>query len=104
MVLLASKDTTMAKLNDTQSILLSSAAQREGGSLYPLPKTITAGFRVTKAVASLITTGFVEERETSDATCAYRTDGDISVGVFVTAAGLAAIGVPAPDYQPVRLV
>jgi hypothetical protein len=30
----------MIKLNDLQSILLATAAQREGGSLYPIPETV----------------------------------------------------------------
>jgi hypothetical protein len=45
----------MSKLNDTQLILLSTAAQREGGSLLPLPETLVkAGDRATKAIAALI--------------------------------------------------
>ena len=85
----------MPKLNDTQSILLSSAAQRDSGSIYPLAKTITTGARVSAAVAALLNAGFAEERETADMTLAYRRDGDLSFGVFATSGGLAAIGIKA---------
>jgi hypothetical protein len=84
----------MAKLSDTQVILLSTAAQRDSGSLYPLPdKFADAGPRVTKALAGLTSAGFAEERETNDLTIVSRTDGDVIYGLFVTAAGLAAIGI-----------
>ncbi len=68
----------MPKLNDTQTILLSTASRRDDLAFYPL-EGVTAGARVTKAVASLIKAGFVEQRG-EDA-------------VFATIAGLAAIGV-----------
>lgn len=81
----------MPKLNDTQLILLSTAAQRDGGSLLPLPETLAdAGDRATKAIAALIKRALVEERETSDAATVNRTDGDIRYGVFITEAGIAA--------------
>ncbi|WP_326525546.1 DUF3489 domain-containing protein [Sphingomonas sp.] len=83
----------MPKLNDTQTILLSSASQREDGSIYPLPRTMSTGPRVTKALAGLIKAGFAEERATRDVTLACRREGDDAIGTFVTAAGLAAIGV-----------
>ena len=83
----------MTKLTDTQSILLSTASQREGGSLYPLPTTLTAPKPVIhKSIAALITRALAEERETADAASAHRTDGDLRYGLFITAAGMAAIG------------
>jgi hypothetical protein len=83
----------MAQLSDTQRVLLSSASQRANGSLLPLPTSVTRGGGVTKAIAALVRRGFAEERETSDVTIAYRQDGDVSHGVFITQAGYAAIGV-----------
>ncbi|WCT74542.1 hypothetical protein PQ455_04740 [Sphingomonas naphthae] len=68
----------MAKLTDTQTILLSTAAQRADRNLHPLPASITNRSRVTMAIASLVRAGLVEERET---------------GTFATDACLAAIGV-----------
>jgi len=92
------------KLGDTHMILLSTASQRENGSLLPLPSGMT-GARVTKALAALAKNGLAEERETGEAEAISRTDGDLRFGVFITAAGLAAIGVEpagagARDAQP----
>ena len=104
----------MPKLTDTQSILLSNAAQRAQHSLYPLPDThANGGVRVTKAIDALIKAGFAEERETISAEATSRSDGDVRHGVFATPAGLSAIGVepeqpsapapePAPPAPPVR--
>ena len=89
----------MTKLNDIQLILLSAAAQRDDGSLLPLPETLAdAGDRVTKAIAAVIKRRLVEERETTDTASIYRIDGDIRFGVFVTEAGIAVINcVQAPE-------
>ena len=87
----------MTKLNDLQSILLASAAQRDSGNLFPVPDSVAgAGVRLTKAVSGLIKAGFVEERATSDSAAICRTDGDLSFGVLITSAGCAAIGVAVP--------
>ena len=84
----------MAKLNDTQTILLSAASQRENGSVFPLPdRFANTSVRLTKALGGLTEAALAKERETDDAACTYRTDGDISFGLFVTAAGLTAIGI-----------
>jgi hypothetical protein len=108
----------MPKLTDTQSILLSHAAQRRDLSLYPLPDShVRSGARITKAIAQLLDAAYLEERDTNSAEQVSRTDGDLRFGMFVTAAGLAAIGVepesgvgmpnseeqfvkPAPSDQP----
>lgn len=82
----------MPKLNDTQLILLTAAAGRPSGSLMPLPDSIAdAGDRATRAVTALVKRGLVEERETNDAACVHRDDGDIRYGVFITEAGLGVI-------------
>ena len=81
-------------LTDTQTVLLSHAAQRGSGSLYPLPATITApACGVAKSVASLIRRGLAAEHETDDAMSVARSDGDLRYGMFITVAGKAAIGV-----------
>jgi hypothetical protein len=86
--------THMPKLNDTQTILLSSASQRDDGSLYPLPEKFDrAGARVVKAVTGLVDTALLEERETIVAGAVHRSDGDRRYGLYITPAGLAAIGV-----------
>lgn len=92
----------MSKLNDTQLILLSTAAQRDTASLYPLPTTVTVGSSsIPRAIAALVKLGLVEERETNDNTAAHRVDGDIRYGIFVTEVGLAAIDAgPTADDEP----
>jgi hypothetical protein len=83
----------MPKLTDTQAILLSTAAQRESGSVYPLSDKLTGGASVTKAVAGLLRSGLAEERETIAEDEVYRTEDDTRIGLYVTAAGLQAIGI-----------
>jgi hypothetical protein len=86
----------MPRLSDAQSILLAYAAQRDGGSLLPLPGTLAGKAACAqKSIAALVKRGLAEERETNDVAAACRVDGDLSYGVFVTAAGLAGIGIEA---------
>ena len=88
----------MPKLTDTQSILLSHAAQRRDLSLYPLPDShARSGARITKAIAQLLNAAYVEERDANATEQVSRTDGDLRFGMFVTAAGLATIGVEPDD-------
>lgn len=80
-------------LSDTQSILLTTAARRERGSLLPLPETITApAGGIAKSLASLLNRGLAEERAVEDAALAHRSDHDVRYGLFLTPAGEAAIG------------
>ena len=83
----------MSSLTDTQSILLSTASQRESGSLYHLPATLRPGGGTARSIATLATAGYAEEREVTDATAVHRTDADLRFGLFITAAGLKAIGI-----------
>jgi len=92
------KTSIMTSLSDTQRVLLSGAAQRNNGSLLPLPASLRPGGGVTKAIGALLTRRFAEERETNDAAAVRRTEGDTRFGIFVTDAGTAAIGIePASD-------
>ena len=46
------------------------------------------------------TAALISERETNDAAAVYRTDGDLRFGIFITPAGLQAIGIePATEEQ-----
>ena len=83
----------MSKLSDTQCVLLSSASQRANGSILPLPNTLSGNGGTTKAVNALLTRGYAEERETGDGGAVHRIDGDVRWGLFITAAGAAAIGI-----------
>lgn len=87
----------MTSLSDTQRVLLSGAAQRDNGSLLPLPASLRAGGGVAKAIGALLIRGFAEERETHDVAAVRRTGGDIRYGIFVTVAGAAAIGIEAAN-------
>ena len=88
----------MTKLTDLESILLSTAAQRDTGSLLPAPETVRgAGARLNKAIAGLLKRGLAEERETSDKLATQRVDGDVAYGLYITDAGNAAIGITDGD-------
>jgi hypothetical protein len=91
------RETTMPKLNDTQCLLLSAASQRSTGSLLPLPSSLAEGSRAAKAISALLAAALIEECETSTAADLHRTDGDLSFGLYVTPAGLAAIGIECGD-------
>lgn len=87
-------------LTDTQAILLSSAAKRETGSIFPLPATITASpGPIAKSLASLAKRCFAEEHETNTPEQVSRVDGTTRYGMFITAAGRTAIGVEDEQAQ-----
>lgn len=87
----------MTNLSDLQTMLLSAASCRETGSLLPPPEnSSSAGARVTRAIAALVKRGLAEERGTDDAAALMHSEGDRPTGVFITAAGAAAIAVGEP--------
>src|SRR4051812_42277950 len=80
------------KLNDVQLVLLSSASQRDGG-LAVLPENVAAA-AVKKAVLKLIGLAFLKEvRGKHDQPLWWTDDEGKSVGLKITKAGAAAIGV-----------
>ncbi len=92
----------MTKLSDTQSIILSAAAQRADGNLLPLPGSLRGG-AATKVVGALLTRGLIREQITDSprkADAAMNTiwrnlpepDGR-GVLLFITASGADAIGI-----------
>jgi hypothetical protein len=91
------KDNPMTKtirLNDLQLMLLSGAAARDSGSLIPLPATYTQdSSAIAKAVAALLRRGLVEELPVTDRSLAWREHDQNMIGLFITNAGRAAIGV-----------
>jgi hypothetical protein len=97
------KDDPMTKLSDTQSIILSAAAQRADGNLLPLPGSLRGGAAI-KVVGALLTRGLAREdvtdlqtRADSALNTVWRNEDDgRAVLLRVTPAGLAAIGVE-PD-------
>ena len=99
---LATKDDPMTKLSDTQSIILSAAAQRTDGNVLPLPGSLRGG-AATKVVAALLARGLIREQiidSSRKADAAMNTvwrnldepDGR-GVLLYITAAGAEAIGV-----------
>lgn len=98
----------MPKLSDTQSIILSAAAQRADGNLLPLPGSLRGG-AATKVVAALLARGLIREHiidSPRKADTAMNTiwrnlpepDGR-GVLLFLTAAGAEAIGIE-PEAVP----
>ena len=90
----------MAKLSDTQVIILSAAAQRADGNLLPLPGTLRGG-AATKVVGALLARGLAREdvidgqtRADSALNTIWRNEDDgRAVLLRITAAGLEAIGI-----------
>ncbi|MBB5716620.1 DUF3489 domain-containing protein [Sphingomonas aerophila] len=89
----------MIKLTDTQAILLAAASQRPDGSLVPIHASIKPGGGAAKAIANLLRDKLAEERETTNEVAVRRVDGDIRYGVFITDAGLTAIGITGDGDQ-----
>jgi hypothetical protein len=107
--ILATKDDPMTKLSDTQAIILSAAAQRDGGNLLPLPGSLRGGAAV-KVVGALLARGLARE-EVIDRTIpadsalntVWRNEADgRAVLLKITPEGLAAIGVE-PAAAPAAL-
>lgn len=89
------------KLNDTQLILLTTASQRDNGSLMPLPDTLAdAADRASKAIAVLVKKVLAEEGPVSEPTFAWREEDGKLIGVRITDAGRDAIGVGDSDADP----
>jgi hypothetical protein len=82
----------MTKLTDTQAILLSNAAQREDGSVLPLPSSLVAGPQIDKAIAALLRRDLISIRLALQSESEGE-DRPTPPDYVVTAAGLAAIGV-----------
>ena len=98
----------MTKLSDTQSIILSAAAQRADGNVLPLPGSLRGG-AATKVVGALLARGLIREHVVDSprkADAAMNTiwrnlpepDGR-GVLLFITAAGAEAIGIE-PEAVP----
>jgi Protein of unknown function (DUF3489) len=84
-----------AKLNDTQLVILSAAAQRDDHSLLPLPQSLTVkGDALNKVVDTLRKRKLAEERRTMNGAPEWRRNEDgLPLGLFITNSGLLALGV-----------
>ena len=96
----------MTRLSDTQSIILSAAAQRPDGNLLPLPSSLRGG-AAAKVVGALLARGLAREdvtdlqtRADSALNTVWRNEDDgRDVLLRITPAGLTAIGVE-PTADP----
>jgi hypothetical protein len=88
------------KLTDMQLVLLTTACQRDDGSLLPPPSSLgDQSARIRKAVIALIKRGFASEQDVTDTGKIWREEGERHIGVAVTDAGRAitAVEAPAPE-------
>jgi hypothetical protein len=91
---------TKLRLNDMQLVLLATAAQREDGSLMPLPESVgDQADRAKKAVEQLIKKGLAAEQPGATKAAAWREDGDTLIGAVITDTGRAAINAEEQDGQ-----
>jgi hypothetical protein len=82
----------MARLTDTQLVILSTASRRNDRGV-DLPTNVT-GEAVRKAVGKLIRTGLLEEVRANGSLLAWRRDAEAGpVALRITKQGLEAIGV-----------
>ena len=89
----------MTQLSDTQTIILSRAAQNEDRIALPLPDSLRGG-AAAKVVSTMIVKGLIEEVEADmrKGEPVWRETGDgHGVTLIATDAGLAAIGIEPED-------
>ena len=85
----------MPKLTDTQLVILSAAAERDGGTVLPMPKSLKVNkAAATKTIKNLINRGLISEQPAARDDEVWRAAEDGGrLKLVVTDAGLAAIGV-----------
>jgi hypothetical protein len=96
----------MTKLSDTQTIILSAAAQRDDGNVLPLPGSLRGG-AAHKVVGALLSRGLIAERITDSTAMAdpalnriWRNEPDArGVLLIITPAGLDAIGIETAESE-----
>lgn len=91
----------MTKLTDTQAIILSAAAQRDGHIALPLPDSLRGG-AAAKVVGAMLAKGFLEvvDANMRNGEPVWRETGDgHGVTLVATEAGLAAIGIETDSVE-----
>jgi hypothetical protein len=89
----------MAKLSDTQLVILSTACQRDDRLVLPLPDRLKGG-AATKVISSLLAKGLVKEVRAKLNHPAWReTDDDKRLTLMATDAAIEALGIE-PDDVP----
>ena len=85
------------KLSDLQRVVLAHAASRDDRHVLPLPASISDDERTRTQITDLIRRKLLSEVEVSPRTPHWREDADQRVGLVVTAAGCATIGIEESD-------
>jgi DNA-binding MarR family transcriptional regulator len=95
------KEVDMPSLTDTHLVILSTAAQRDDGSVQPLPKSLkSTGGAIASILKSLLKKGLLAEQPaTRDAAAWRETPNGERLMLVITDAGRQAVGV-APDEEP----
>ena len=99
------KEAAIPKLTDSQLVILSAAAQRDGGVALPLPKSLKIkGATVTKTLEGLCQQGLLEERPAPHEAAAWREgkDGGRRMMLVLTEAGLKALDGASAGDTPKR--
>jgi hypothetical protein len=83
------------ELGDSQLVIMTAAAQRADGSLLPFPQSLSVkGAALGKVVDTLCKRKLIEEREVINGAPEWRRDEERRpLGLFITNAGLFALGV-----------
>ena len=91
----------MSKLTDTQLIILSTAGQRDDGTVLPLPKSLKLqGGAVSHVLKSLLKKGLLDEQPAGNNAAAWRESKDGQrLTLVITDAGRQAIGVAADEQS-----
>lgn len=90
----------MMQLSDTQSLILSAAAQRPGMIAMPLPSSLRGG-AAAKVVSVMLAKGLIEEAEATRNDPVWRETGDgHGVTLVATEDGLSAIGIETETETP----
>lgn len=93
----------MAKLTDTQLIILSKAVAREDGAAI-VPEKLNRG-AATKVGSSLVARKLMREMRSKPGMPVWREDADLrTISLCITRAGRAAIGVDAPAREATSAV
>jgi hypothetical protein len=96
---------TSPKLNDTQLVILSAAAQRGDHALLPFPQSLTLkGAALDKVIATLRKRNLIQERQIVDGAPEWRRDeNNRAYGLFVTTSGLLVLGVEDTDKDQISV-
>lgn len=94
----------MPILTDTQLVILSTAAKRDGGAVLPLAKSLRADkAAATKDIKSLIKRGLINEQPAARGDAAWRAGENGSrLTLVITGSGLESIGTDAAKTLPMK--